>query len=352
MKITDEKQIKDEYTAKLEYLKSNNLNFDDSCIVFVYNSIAKTSNDDLHISECVYEDEIALIEDAFHAINNLRLYSFDSEDEFISLAPELKKQYHNVYVYSMAQNLSGAGRRCLIPLLCEYYGFINISSNSSSSFLGGNKRLMHDLLQSNIRMPQRLFLTDVNEALIKNFISKYNKILLKPNSESASIGIKKFDSSQQFKNIVSLVRSAISEYKTVILEEFIEGTEVECTILPWNGNIFAAPPVKILKDNDYLDYVTVANDNYDFEIYNNNLSNLIIEQAKKAYSILRFDSVGRFDFIVSGDKAYLFDITPNPTISKCSSANLSIKFINNDDRTIYLILLLNKLLIPSFDKTK
>lgn len=352
MEIIYNDKLKTEYFSKYNFFKSHVLDFSDSCIVFVYNSIEKSKDGDLHISECVYNTELGLIKDAFHAIQGLKLFTFDSEDKFIIQASTLQKNYNKVYVYSMAQNLNGIGRRCLIPLLCEYYNFINLSSNSYSSFLGGNKHLMHKLLAPYINLPKRLFLTYVDQKQIEGFLKEHSNCLLKPNSESASIGIKRIIYNQNIDEIMNIIQDSISKYTEVILEEYIEGDEVECTIFPWNGDLFAAPPVKIKKTVEFLDYKTVKTDNYDFELYKTSKEDFIKEKALKAYSLLKFDSIARFDFIVNDKSSYLFDITPNPTISKCSSANLSVKFIDEDDRTIYLILLLNKLLIPALNKTK
>ncbi len=67
-----------------------------SCIIFVYNSISNYSANDLHISECVYEDEIALIKDSFHAFPNLKLLTYESEELFLNAA-NLIKQTLQIY---------------------------------------------------------------------------------------------------------------------------------------------------------------------------------------------------------------------------------------------------------------
>lgn len=279
----------------------------------------------------------------------MQLYSFDSEDKFIELALTLKLKYERVYVYSMAQNLFGVGRRCLIPLLCEYYGFINISSDSKSSFLGGDKRLMNDLLREDISLPSRLFLNNIDIDAIKKFRKKHKELIMKPNSESASIGVHKIPMDMSDENIIDLTQLLLKKYHKIILEEYIKGDEVECTVLPWQNNLFIGDPVQIIKTSEFLDYQTVAADDYNFEIYDNIVSKTIKQQALKSYNLLGFNSIARFDFIIRGEKTYLFDITPNPTISHCSSANKTVEFINNDDRTIYQLLLFQKLFVPSLD---
>ena len=348
-KIVTDEQLKQEYADCMKKIDYNQI-LKESCIVFVYNSIRSITKDDPHISECVYDDEIHLIEDAFHICPKIHVLMVDGEDKFMRQAKSYKERYRYIFVYSMAQNLFGTGRRCLIPLLCEYYGFINLSSDSASSFLGGNKQLMHILLQNYVSQPNRLFLTEINRQKINTFMARHRNILLKPNSESASIGVQKIDANMSGSAIEKIIEDGIRTYRTIILEEYIEGDEVECTIVPWKNDLYIGCPVKILKRGDYLDYKTVAVDNYDFKPYHN-LVDTIKEQALKAYHTLKFNSIARFDFMVCDDSTFLFDITPNPTISTNSSANKSTKYLG-DERSIYRLLLLNKLFVPPFVEAK
>ncbi len=337
------------FESKFEYAQCHGELFDESCIIFVYNSMKSPAIDALHKSECVYDDEVALIENAFRAFRGLKLISFDDEQSFWDVASTLKQRYKNVYVYSMAQNLNGVGRRCLIPLACEYYGFINISSDSRSSFLGGDKKLMFSLLENKVKMPNRIFLDKLDKEAILHIRKTSTNLILKPNSESASIGVVKIEKELPDEYVLNLIEQSLTTYKKIVIEEFINGEEVECTILPWQEEIYTCEPVKIIKNTDYLDYSTVASDSYGFEIFNSKYVNEIKRQAEIAYFLLDFNSLARFDFMVKNGQTYLFDITPNPTISACSSANTAMHLIKDDDRAIYIALLLQKLLIPTLD---
>lgn len=340
--ITDG-QFKEEYDALISKLKTKA--FNDSCVIFVYNSLGSIDVNDLHISECVYDDEVALIQDSLHLSLNLKLYLVDGEENFIKLCPQLRKDFSHVYVYSMAQNVPSTGRRCLIPLLCEYYGFTNISSDARSSFLGGDKMIMHTILDRVVPQPERIFLSNLNVKVIKKFMRVHDTVMMKPICESASIGVAKLGIKD---DIIESVTSALGKYKNIMLEEFLLGDEVECTVLPWQGRLYVAAPIKIIKSSDYLDYKTVQNDNYDFEFYISNTSELVRQLSLRAYHELGFNSIARFDFIVQQNQPFLFDITPNPTISACSSANVSTRFLG-DERAIYRALLLDKLFVPAFN---
>ena len=346
--ISDEK-LRQQFLHVKRLLMSGQYDGTGVCIVFVYNSLQDSNIDEAHKSECIYSDEIALIKDAFYSVPKAKVNLIDGEEKFAIAAMQLRKDYNNVFVYSMAQNICGAGRRCFIPLLCEYYGFINISSNSRSSFLGGDKKLMNALLANKIFMPNRLFLSKPSNEKVIAFKNKHHDILIKPNSESASIGVQKINDDVGTTNLQNAVVEALTTYQNVFLEEFIDGDEVECMVVPWYNSLYVSTPIKIIKEGEYLDYDAVANDAYSFEPYQNSMTDAIRSQALQAYQLLEFDSLARFDFIVKGNKTYLFDITPNPTVSHCSSVNTALKFLDNDDRAIYQLLLFQKLFKPPFN---
>lgn len=347
-------ELKKGFLKKSSYAQAHSELWDGCCMIFVYNSVTNCQSGDLHISECVYDDEVALIEDAFHAFHKLPFLKFDDEETFISQAPLLRKQYENIYVYSMAQNLEGVGRRALIPLICEYYGFINIASDARSSILGGDKELMHTLLAKFVPQPDRIFLTTLKQEEIVQFFIRHPICLIKPNSESASIGIQRIElhSDADINSAMEFIKEKLKLYKKIILEEFIVGQEIECTVIPWGNGIYISDPVEIIKSTEYLDYDTVLADRYGFKIFESCLSGKIRSLSDTAYRALRFNSIARFDFMVRGSEVFLFDITPNPTISECSSASTAVDYIAHDPRIIYEILLLKELFIPSLDETE
>ena len=129
-------------------------------IVFVYNDC--NNADDLHQSECITPNEHLMILSSFREIAEF-VYSFNSEDSFIENIKLLKFKHKHLLVYSMAQNVNGIGRRALIPLICKYYNLINMGSNEYSSFLSGDKKLMHQLLHNeNLNFPRTIFIDRYN----------------------------------------------------------------------------------------------------------------------------------------------------------------------------------------------
>jgi len=317
------------------------------CIIFVFNDYTNYTTDELHKSECITSYELATISNSFRSLTN-NFYEFSSEDSFIKSIPNLKSKHKYILVYSMAQNTNGIGRRCLIPLICQYYNLYNISADFYSSVLGGNKELMHKSLFVNkdLHLPKTLFYNGKSdEENITYFIDNKIDFIIKPNSESASIGVSKINVKQASKeSIFTEVLNAYNYFGKVILQEFIYGKEVEVSILKYSNEYYIPDPVEIVFKGykDYLDYDTIASEFYDFKIYNGKHKSQIISASKSCAKMLNFEAISRIDFRVTEDSYYIFDITPNPTISEFSSTNYAFrKYFMNDPESVYKLLIFN-----------
>ena len=117
-------------------------------MIFVYNS-DKTVRDKEHLSECILSAEKNMIESSFRKVFEY-VYTIDGEESFINKIESIRKKHKYVLVYSMAQNIDGIGRRCLIPLLCDYYNLINISADFMASTFSDNKLLMFNILSQKL----------------------------------------------------------------------------------------------------------------------------------------------------------------------------------------------------------
>lgn len=113
-------------------------------VVFVYNEESRIEDTE-HSSECITSIERDMIINSFRKSVQY-VYAINGEDSFINMISTLKKKHQYIFVYSMAQNIAGIGRRSLVPLLCDYCKLNNIGSNFYASTLGGDKELMYTLI--------------------------------------------------------------------------------------------------------------------------------------------------------------------------------------------------------------
>lgn len=126
-------------------------------------------------------------------------------------------------------------------------------------------------------------------------------IFVKPANAGSSVGISKARDKQE---LVSAMEIAFKEDKKAVLEQFIDGYEVECAVMGNNKPIAAQ-----------VGQIVAASEFYDFDAkYNNPQSQLHIpaeipqekrdevkEMAVKAYKALGCEGMSRVDFFVTKD---------------------------------------------------
>lgn len=329
-------------------------------VVFVYNE-ENLIEDEEHASECITSIEKDMIINSFRKSVQY-VYAINGEDSFIDMLSSIKRKHKYIFVYSMAQNIIGVGRRSLVPLLCDYYKLNNIGSDFFSSTLGGNKELMYKLITPHVNsnIPFTYYVnksTNLKELLEKLVHGIY---ILKPNDESASIGVKKIEISvSNIKNSLKILVDYQKKYSQFCIQEYIDGPEIEVPLLFYEQEYYCPGCVEIINSNPsgYLDYDTVKMDDYSFKEYKNRLSTDLINCSKKVASVLNFETICRIDFRIKNNIPYIIDIGANPTISFHSSTNYIFRKRFNDESAVYQLLLfigLNnaKLFKPSFDETE
>lgn len=329
-------------------------------VVFVYNE-ENFIEDTEHSSECITSIERDMIISSFRKSVQF-VYAINGEDSFIEKILTLKKKHQNIFVYSMAQNISGIGRRSLIPILCDYYKLHNIGSDFYASTLGGNKELMYKLIKPYVKknIPFTIYVNkNTNLAHIINKV-KYGTYILKPNDESASIGVEKIAISET--NTLDIINHLIryqEKYTHFCIQEYIDGPEVEIPLLFYNHAYYCPGCVEILNSSPsgYLDYDTVKMDTYSFSEYVGELSKVLINCSETVAKILSFQTICRIDFRIKNNIPYIIDIGANPTVSFHSSTNYIFRKRFKNESAVYQFLLFigmekAKLFKPSFNKAE
>ena len=334
-----------ELTKMIKYINSVNKLDDNYCLVFVYN-IPENIRDDVHNIECILPNEQTMIIKSFRKCFEY-VYAVDGEDAFISRVSSLRNQHKYILVYSMAQNIDGVGRRCLVPLLCEYYNLINIGSGFYPSFLGGSKQLMYSFVSHifpNI-MPKSFFINcekDITDFLNHDYHS--DSYLLKPDDESASIGIEQIKISDTL-DTFALLYEYWQKHEKFIIQEYIDGIEIEVPLFSIDEEYLCPGIARIVKESEFsfLDYNAVFFEQYSFETYKSEISDCIISICRQICQCLEFDAISRIDFIVKDSNLYLIDLGANPTISYHSSTNYLFRHFFNDETLPYRLLVYSAL---------
>lgn len=315
----------------------------DYCVVFVYNSANKI-RDYIHVSECIYPDEYDMIMNSFRKSADY-VYSYDGEIAFAKAIPNLKQKHNYILVYSMAQDNDGIGRRCFIPILCNYYNLINIGAGFMESVYGGSKFLMYEMTKDlpNVNYPKTYYISS-HEDIEKLFINSLKGLwLLKPNDESASIGMEVFNPEElSTEDLKTKLLNYQKQYPIFCIQEYIEGEEVAVPLL-WYKNEYYCPGISQVvfhTEHKYLDYDTVALGNCSYKEYLGSLSAKLIQSSINIANRLGFKAISRIDFRIKDKIGYIEDIGPNPTLSEYNGANELFRIrLNAQSCCVYQLML-------------
>lgn len=312
------------------------------CIVFVYNS-PDTINDPIYYSECVYNEELNMILNSFRSVAEY-VYHFDGEIAFAEKINNLKNKHNYILVYSMAQNVIGVGRRSFIPLLCDYYGLINIGANTKSTFLARSKDIMFRLVKGidGVVIPNTYFVNSPEDLLSIPPRIINDVFLLKPTDESASIGLEVIGNTNLSKEkILNHLQDYMSRFPSFCIQEFIEGREVAVPLLRFENNYYCPgiSEVDFPEGMSYLDYDAVAIGSYGYIEYDGKLSDQLINSSIKVAKLFGFKSISRVDFRIRGEICYIEDINVNPTVSEYNGVNpLFCNQLNSNPDCVYKLM--------------
>jgi D-alanine-D-alanine ligase len=141
---------------------------------------------------------------------------------------------------------------------------------------------------------------------------------VKPNCGGSSIGTSRVNGQEQLHVAID---KAFQEDDRVIIEEFIEGTEVTCGVIVINGKITALPITEIVSQKEFFDFeakyqgkseeITPAR--IDPKIYKR-----IQEYSEDIYKRLDCRGMIRVDYIIRGEDAYVIEVNTTPGFSEAS----------------------------------
>lgn len=143
---------------------------------------------------------------------------------------------------------------------------------------------------------------------------------IKPANAGSSVGVHKVDSEG---NLLSALKDAAKYDSKILIEEFINGREVECAVLG-NNNAKASVLGEIISSNEFYDYNAKYIDNKSQCVIPADLTGETAEAIKnyavKAFESLQCSGLSRVDFFVENDTAevYINEINTLPGFTSIS----------------------------------
>ena len=149
-------------------------------------------------------------------------------------------------------------------------------------------------------------------------------LFVKPTDGGSSFGVVKVKREEEFDEAV---RTAFSEGKMILAEQFIPGREITDAVYFDGKEIVALPVIEIVTDHEFFDYDAKYNGCSE-EIcpapLSAELTGKIQEASKKIYARLGCSGLVRVDYILSGEELYFLEIN---TIPGMTSASLVPKMV-------------------------
>ncbi len=140
---------------------------------------------------------------------------------------------------------------------------------------------------------------------------------VKPNASGSSYGVSKAKTLNGFQQAIDVAFA--EDPHGVIVEEFIEGTEVSCGVLKTRNEALVFPPTEIATENEFFDYEAKYVGSKTQEITPARLPANIIQKIQDAssriYDLFQCKGIVRIDFIVKNDTPYFIEINTVPGMS-------------------------------------
>jgi D-alanine-D-alanine ligase len=138
---------------------------------------------------------------------------------------------------------------------------------------------------------------------------------VKPNQSGSSLGVSMVST---LDDLPKALNFAFAEDRDILIESYLNGTEVSVGVLNYNGETTVLGITEIVSQNAFFDYeakylgksneITPARISSEMEL-------LVIETAKKVYQSLGMVGFSRTDFIIMNGVPHFIEINTNPGLS-------------------------------------
>lgn len=206
------------------------------------------------------------------------------------------------------------GEDGLLQAYFELLGIKQTACNFYQAALTFNKRdLLSVLKPYGIKTAKSCYLNFGDTIDTKEIINQVGlPCFVKPNRSGSSFGISKVHKQEE---LLPAIEVAYKEDNEIIIESFLEGTEVSVGVINYKGEIKVLPMTEIVSENDFFDYeakylgksqeITPARIDEDVRLK-------VEEAAKKAYKVLQMKGFSRSEFIIVNGEPHMLEMNTIP----------------------------------------
>ena len=204
--------------------------------------------------------------------------------------------------------------------LLAYFDLIGLPHSSSHFYqmaLAFNKRDCLSLLKPyGIHCAVSVYLNQGQEIDEDGIVDKVGlPCFVKPNRAGSSFGISKV---YRKKDLRSALDRAFEEDSQVLIESFLDGTEVSVGVITYEKKVKVLPITEIVSENDFFDYqakyMGESQEITPARISEKQKEN-IEREAEKIYRAMQLKGLSRMDFILVGDIPYFIELNMVPGLT-------------------------------------
>ena len=258
----------------------------------------------------VKKDQWTALYKGTESIIDLNTLGFEHEGQKIML------DYGLVYIHG------NPGENGKLQAFLEMKGIPCINSGALASELSFDKWYCNQFLKGfDIPVAKSIFMTNIGQFSNEHIISELGlPIFVKPSDSGSSYGISKVKKSE---NLTAAIEMAFKEGRTILLEAFLDGTEVTCGVYRTKDGVKALPLTEIATENDFFDYEAKYNGKAQ-EItparIPDEIKEAVQKQSKYIYELLQLRSIARIDFMIVNNTPVVIEVNTTPGFAKASIA--------------------------------
>lgn len=229
-----------------------------------------------------------------------------------------------------------------------YFALLDIPQTSCNMYqaaLTFNKRDLLSVLRSyGIPMATSVFYDQGDEIDSVAIVEKVGlPCFIKANRAGSSFGITKVYNIEDIPNAIQI---ALKEDSQVIIESFLDGTEVSVGVITYKGKVTVLPITEIVSETDFFDY-KAKYEGLSQEITPARISKTqaleVSKIAKHIYELLGMTGFSRADFIFHNNTPHFIEINTTPGLSeesilpqqaKCADISLSELFMGSIEEAL------------------
>ena len=223
------------------------------------------------------------------------------------------------YIFAVVFNaIHGTpGEDGLLQAYFELLGMPQTSCDYYQAALTFNKRdLLSVLKPYGIKSATSYYLNKGEHIDSEEIVKKVGlPCFVKPNKSGSSFGISKVKSANE---LPLAIETAYREDNEIIIESFLDGTEVSVGVINYNGEVKVLPITEIVSENDFFDYEAKYLGKSQ-EITPARISPEMTEKvnavAKRAYELLKMKGFSRSEFIIVEDEPYMLEMNTIPGLT-------------------------------------